>query len=61
MSVAGVFLIGVFRSRMSDARFIREYEKAQLEDLRYARKHPGCTLEDTHRNRDRVLRKYGRD
>ena len=43
----------------SRRRFQVDYDSAQLRDLEYAAAHPGCSLEEAHRERDRVLWDYG--
>jgi hypothetical protein len=44
----------------SDEAFHRDYYQAMLADQAYAHEHPDCTLEEAHRNRDRVNKRYGR-
>lgn len=58
LAVAGFFLMGHIYGHVRERKFIAEYERAQQEDLSYARSHPGCTTEDTHQHRDRILKKY---
>ena len=49
-----------FRRFRGLGAFLRAYDAAQLRDLEYAAAHSGCSLEEAHQERDRVLRDYGR-
>ena len=40
--------------------FEEAYKKAQKRDTKYCRKHPACSSVEANRNRDRVMRQYGR-
>lgn len=64
MMPAGVMMMMAlfrwFRRFRGLGAFLRAYDAAQLRDLEYAAAHPGCSLAEAHRERDRVLRDYGR-
>lgn len=65
MMPAGVMMMALrcfrwFRRFCGLAAFRRAYDAAQLRDLEYAAAHPDCSLAEAHRERDRVLRDYGR-
>ena len=40
--------------------YIRAYERATQADMEYYAAHRGCSLDEAHRNRDAVNRRYGR-
>ena len=44
----------------SDQHFQDAYDQAMMKDLAYSKAHPDCTLEEAHRERARVRRRYGR-
>ena len=44
--------------RYSPESYLREYDEASRKDMAYYQEHPDCTLEEAHRNRDRVNRKF---
>ena len=44
--------------RFDRGAFLAEYDQAEQDDLAFYREHPGCSVEDAHRNRDRVKKKY---
>lgn len=46
--------------RRSPEAYWRAYDKAQLRDLEYFQLHPGCSYEDAHRHRDKVMRRFHR-
>ena len=54
-------LCGFVYDRISGRAFWDAYHRAQKQDLLYAREHPGCSLEEAHRERDKILRRYHRD
>lgn len=58
--IAVVALAFWLYDRHSADAYWRAYDKAQLEDLEYARTHPGCTYEEAHRQRDKVMRRFHR-
>jgi flagellar basal body-associated protein FliL len=53
-------LVIVLVSRRSRESFESDFARAEKADLEYFHEHPGCTLQEAHQNRDRVLKKYGR-
>ena len=44
----------------SDGAYLRAHERATREDIAYYDAHPGCTLEEAHRQRNRVNRRFGK-
>ena len=60
ISVAAIAVVSWIASRHSADAYWEAYDAAQRRDLEYARKHPDCTYEEAHRERDRVMRRFGR-
>lgn len=58
---AGI-LIGanLFLDRRSSDSYWDAYNDAQRKDLAYFKQHPDCTYEEAHRERDKIMKKYGR-
>ena len=57
--VAGALAIWLYDRWSADA-YWRAYDKAQQQDLEYHERHPGCTLQEAHQHRDKVMKKFGR-
>ncbi len=49
----------VFRIIIRQSNFISDYDEAELQDLKEYKE--GMTLEETHKNRDKVLKKARMD
>lgn len=50
----------VYDRYFSEEGYVRAHYRAIQEDLEYHRTHPDCSLEEAHRRRDRVNRRYSR-
>lgn len=59
--IIGLLLFFALDDHLSGRAFWDAYHRAQEQDLLYAREHPGFSLEESHRERDKVLRRYHRD
>lgn len=49
----------VAMDRFGPGSYSRRYDEAMQKDLEYARKHPGCTWEEAHRHREKVMKRHG--
>ena len=55
--IAAAFWLWIYRGPEAYAEAMRQAER---EDIAYYQAHPDCTLEEAHRHREAVRRRFGR-
>ena len=60
LAVMAAVMLWFFDRYVSEDSYVEAYREASQRDIEFYNSHPGCTLEEAHRNRDRINRRYGR-